>query len=81
MTDEQKEQMEKTNENRFGHFRNKTIEELKKIKNQLLDDNEYMATHAANSFQETDFHNDTKFNNEQIDFINKILDERQGRSR
>ena len=40
-----------------------------------------METHAANSYQETEFNNDTKFNNEQIDFINKILDEKEGRSR
>ena len=64
-------------ENRFGYLREKMIEELKKIKNELLDDNEYMESHTTNSMQETEFHEDTKFNNEQIEFIDRILKEKE----
>lgn len=74
-----KEKMEKYTENRFGYLREKTIEELKKLKNELLDDNEYMERHTTNSMQETEFHEDTKFNNEQIDFIDKIINEKNSK--
>ena len=66
-------------ENRFKDLRTKTIDELKQIKNELLDDNEYMQTHATNSMQETEFHEETRFNNEQIDFIDEILKERESK--
>lgn len=69
--------MNEQEENRFGYLREKTIEELKKIKNELLDDNEYMEKHTTNSMQETEFHEDTKFNNEQIEFIDRILKEKE----
>ena len=70
--------MNENDENRFGYLRKHTIEELERIKRALLDDNEYIASHAASSFQETDFRNETKFNNEQIDFIEKIIKEKTG---
>lgn len=69
--------MNEQEENRFGYLREKTIEELKKLKNELLDDNEYMEKHTTNSMQETEFHEDTKFNNEQIEFIDRILKEKE----
>ncbi len=69
--------MNKQEENRFSYLREKTIEELKKLKNELLDDNEYMEKHTTNSMQETEFHEDTKFNNEQIEFIDRILKEKE----
>ena len=36
-----------------------------------------MESHTTNSMQETEFHEDTKFNNEQIEFIDRILKEKE----
>ena len=68
--------MDEQEEKRFGFLKEKTIDELKKIRNELLDDNEYMEIHATNSLQKSDFEKDIKFNNDQIDYIDSILKER-----
>ena len=68
--------MNEQEEKRFGFLKEKTIDELKKLRNELLDDNEYMESHTTNSMQETEFHEDIKFNNEQIDYIDSVLKER-----
>ena len=68
--------MGENDENRFGYFRKKSNEELNRIRNDLLKENREMEN-AKNisSFQRSEFHEDIKFNEEQISFINMILDD------
>lgn len=70
-------------ENRFGDFREKSLEELISIREDLLEDIQFMEN-AKNisSEQGTEFHNDVKFDREQIDYIDSLIQEKtKGRSR
>ncbi len=72
-SDEIVEKRRKWNESKFGDLRNLNIEELKKRREELLLDNEYMRTHATSSFQQSEFEGDIRFQNEEISYIDDLL--------
>ena len=68
-----------TNEKRFGFCRDKTTEELESILDKLIAEREEdykIFEDTNNSSQKLDAHNDVKFEDEQIAYINKLLGER-----
>ena len=79
MDKEAKEKME----NKFHDLRDKTTEELKLIDEELDMDLEILWKNynKANSEQQNDIWNDIKYDNEQKEFIEKILEERKSKKR
>ena len=79
MDTEAKEKME----NKFCDLRNKTTEELKLIDEELDMDLEILWKNynKANSEQQNDIWNDIKYDNEQKEFIDKLLEERKSKKR
>ena len=70
-------------ENKFCDLRNKTTEELKLIDEELDMDLEILWKNynKANSEQQNDIWNDIKYDNEQKEFIEKLLEERRTKKR
>lgn len=70
-------------ENRFGHFREKTTEELKMIVQELEKDLDALWKNysSLDAEKQNDIWNDIKYDNEQLDYINVLLSERLGKSR
>ncbi len=79
MDTEAKEKME----NKFHDLKDKTTEELKLIDEELDMDLEILWKNynKANSEQQNDIWNDIKYDNEQKEFIEKILEERKSKKR
>ena len=76
--------MDKNYENRFGYYREKDNEELEKDKEQIINDIEYLMlildSKDAPSEQKSEIRNsDLKFEREKLEFINKILEERNNK--
>ena len=70
-------------ENKFHDLRDKTTEELKLIDKELDMDLKILWENynKANSEQQNDIWNDIKYDNEQKEFIEKILEERKSKKR
>ena len=72
-------------ENRFGHFREKTTEELEEKLADLIDEreNDLMTFNSpkSSSEQRSEAHKDIIFDEEQISYIEDLLKERKGPKR